>query len=82
MPRVAVREICHEASEVLDPRVVIVTVDEINHFLVRLLRHIQCMSPLALIVQEGEDIDGDSQLILDCWDIFYGHWVGISSSPY
>ena len=48
MHRVVVRQICHEAPEDLDPRIVIVPEAEINDLLVTLLGHVERMTPLPL----------------------------------
>ena len=33
------------------------------------------MPSLAIIVEETQDIDGDTQLFLNCGDVFDGNWV-------
>ena len=43
-------EICHEAAEVLNPRIVIVPEEEVYHLLVTLLRDVEWMSGLAFVV--------------------------------
>ena len=69
-------EIRHESSEVLDPGIVIAPEEEINHLLVGLLRRIERMSSVPHIIEEAEDVDVHTQIILDCWDVLNGDWVG------
>ena len=72
---VVTRHVGHEPPEVLNPRVVLVPVEQINHLVVALLRDIQRIARLPIVIIEAEDVDGDSQLVLDCRDIFDGDWV-------
>ena len=56
------REIYHEAPEFLDPRIMIVPEEEINHLLVALLRDVEWISWRAVIVLEGQDVDANTSL--------------------
>ena len=58
----------HEASEVLYPHRILVTV-AIDRHLICVLRHIYRVTPLALIVEESLDVTTDLQLVLACGDI-------------
>ena len=69
-------EISDESPEVLDPCVVVVPEEEVYHLLVALLRDVEWRDGLAFVVLECELIYTDSQLILDCWDVFDGQLVG------
>ena len=48
----------------------VVPEEEISHLLLDLDRNIEGMPSLPLIIEQGEYVDGDSQHIRDCWDVF------------
>ena len=63
------RKIGHEALEVFNPGVMLITVEQVIRHLKQLHRRIEWVESLPLIVKEGVDVDPNPQLVLDGRDV-------------
>ena len=63
------RDVCHEAPEVFYPRVMLIPVEQVHRPLEHLLCCIERVTPLPLIVEEGEDVDPNPQPVFDGGDV-------------
>lgn len=74
-------EFCHETSDFIYPRIVVVHQEKIYHFLMHLLRDVARMSPIAFLIQEGEDMDSHPQPFVLCRDVVDSDGAGHVVQP-
>ena len=68
-------EIAKECREVLDPRIMLLPVEEVYAFGVFLLRDVERVSIPPIAIVDTKDIDGCIQLVFDVGNIRDPHWV-------
>ena len=65
-----------ETAKIINPRIMTLPVKQIErNWRVMKLRDVERVSPFSLIVEEGEDVDSDIQLLLDCGNLARIDWV-------
>ena len=70
------REIGNEARKIFYPGEMVVPIEKVDCLRwVLELRDIERVATTPLVVEEGEDIDTDSKLLLDLWYIDRRNWI-------